>query len=129
MTRSPFEPLLLAARGTRRRRAVIIITMAALGYMVRYCPQEIWNHWFEILQILIGLTVLDLVQETINVPDSSHAPRLLPTSVECPHHPGELAVDGRGRTCGFCRAGVRPYGQAPGVTRTSDDPPSGDEVA
>ncbi len=128
MSRSPFEPLLLAARGTKRRRAVTIITIAALGYMIRYCPAEIWTHWYDILQILIGLTVLDLVQETINAPEPAAAPRALPAAGDCPLHPGYPSLDFRGRSCPVCRHFPPGGRHAPVPTEPPPGVPQGEDL-
>lgn len=56
--------------GKKRTRAVTLITFLSLCYLVRYAPQEILSHWFEILELLLGLAVLDLVQESVNAHDS-----------------------------------------------------------
>lgn len=60
----PLEPLLRAAKGGKRRRAVLIITFALVLYLARQAPEQLMAHLFEVLEILLIATLVDVVQES-----------------------------------------------------------------
>lgn len=63
---SPFEPLIRYSRGKKTKRAVWLVLIFLVAYFARYAPQELMNHMFEIVGIVLGLTIVDGIQEVAN---------------------------------------------------------------
>ena len=57
------RPLIEAARGGKRKRFVLIVTLALVLYLARFAPEQIMAHMFEILYILALATAIDVIQE------------------------------------------------------------------
>jgi len=96
---NPIGELIEQLKKKKRSRALNCIALAAILYVARVAPEEIWKHWIEILGLLFWMFVVDYIQEAQSEPSAERGAviALVPANQECQKCKWDPTKEGCGR--------------------------------